>query len=75
MERTQTMNQTDMILRYLRENGSITQAEAVIEFGCYRLGARIYDLKRAGHSITSETVTAKNRYGKQISFAKYRLSD
>lgn len=66
--------QCDMILRYLRENGSITQAEAVEEFGCYRLGARIWDLKnRYGYTIKRETVTKKNRYGKTVSFAKYTL--
>lgn len=42
------MTQTDRILRHLREHGSITPLEALREFGCMRLGARIYDLKRAG---------------------------
>ncbi|MBR7150413.1 MAG: helix-turn-helix domain-containing protein [Oscillospiraceae bacterium] len=71
----QTMTQADMILQFLQENGSITQAQAVEEFGCYRLGARIWDLKAAGHSIKRDFVTKKNRYGKAISFAKYSLMD
>ena len=68
------MTQKEMILRYLQENGSITQAEAVTEFGCYRLGARIYDLKAEGHDITRDMVTRKNRYGKPVSFARYTMN-
>ena len=68
-----TMTQCDMILAYLIENGSITQLEAAEEFGCWRLGARIWDLRHAGHEIKSEMVTKKNRYGKPVSFARYTL--
>lgn len=68
-----TMTQREMILHYMEENGSITQAEAVSEFGCYRLGARIWDLRAAGYNIKSDTVTKKNRYGKTICFARYAL--
>lgn len=68
-----TMTQCDMILRFMQENGSITQAEAVTEFGCYRLGARIWDLKARGHAIKSDKVTRKNRWGKSVSFARYTL--
>lgn len=39
------MTQCERILRHLQDYGSITQAEAVTEYGCYRLGARIWDLK------------------------------
>lgn len=57
------MTQCERILRHLQDYGSITQAEAVTEYGCYRLGARIWDLKAQGVPIKSETVTGKNRYG------------
>ena len=69
----QTLTQCDMILRYLQEHGSITQAEAAVEIGCWRLGARIWDLKAAGYSIRRDTVTKKNKYGKPVSFARYHL--
>ena len=69
------MNQTQMILDYMRENGSISAMEAVEEFGCYRLSARIADLKQLGHSITGDTVTRKNRYGKPVTFKRYRLEN
>lgn len=67
------MTQKEMILRYLQENGSITQAEAVTEIGCYRLGARIWDLKADGYDIRRETLKKRNRYGKVVSFASYHL--
>ena len=67
------MTQAEMVLRYMEDCGSITPLDALREFGCMRLGARIYDLKRRGHEIEKDTVTAKNRYGKNVSFARYRL--
>ncbi len=70
-----TMSQCDMILRYMQDFGSISQVEAASEFGCYRLSGRIYDLRARGYAIKSDMVTWKNRYGKTISFASYRLLD
>lgn len=70
-----TATQCDMILAYLREHGSITQTEAAVEFGCWRLGARIWDLRHAGHKIKRDMVSKKNRYGKQISFARYTICE
>ena len=55
------MTQSDMILRYMHENGSITPWEAMREFGCMRLGARIWDLKKAGTTIITESLTERNR--------------
>lgn len=68
------MTQSDMILRYMQETGSITPWEALREFGCMRLGARIYDLKRRGVDIRSELVTDRNRYGKTVSYARYSVN-
>ena len=69
----QTMTQCDMILDYMRENGSITQAEATDEIGCVRLPARIWDLKQRGYHIKKIMRSKKNRWGKAISFAAYEL--
>jgi hypothetical protein len=67
------VTQCERILRHLQDYGSITQAEAVTEYGCYRLGARIWDLRAQGVPIKSETVTGKNRYGERTCFARYSL--
>lgn len=67
------MKQTDRILKYMRDFGSITQLEAMQDIGCMRLAARIADLKRDGHAIRREMETSKNRYGEETSYARYRL--
>lgn len=67
------MTQNEMVLAYMRDNGSITPKEAMDELGCMRLGARIYELKRRGLTIRREMVRQANRYGKEVSFARYRL--
>lgn len=69
------MTQTDRILRHLREHGSITPLEALREFGCMRLGARIYDLKRAGYDIESKIESHRNSYGERVSYARYTLKE
>lgn len=69
------MKQEERILKYMRDFGSITPLQALDDLGVMRLGARIYDLKRAGHMISRRMVTKKNRYGEAVSFAEYRLED
>lgn len=69
------MTQCDRILRHLEEHGVITAAEAVTEYGVYRLAARISDLKKEGHRISRQMVTRRNRYGEAVSFAEYRLEN
>lgn len=54
------MTQCERILRHLQDYGSITQAEAVTEYGCYRLGARVFDLKAQGG-----THQERNRHRKE----------
>lgn len=67
------MTQNDMILDYLRQNGSITQAEAISQFGCYRLGARIWELKQRGHKIIKVMEAGRNRFGILTRYARYAL--
>lgn len=69
------MSQCERILQYMREHGSINPHQAIIDIGCYRLAARIADLKAAGFKITRQMVTSKNRYGEPVSFAEYRLEE
>lgn len=55
------MTQCDRILNHLKRFGSITQLEAVEEYGCYRLSARIADLKAKGYKIVSDRLTRKKQ--------------
>jgi len=58
-------SQNAAILRYLQAGYSLTPREALDLFGCFRLGARIADLKAKGHAIKSELVTVDG--GKRVS--------
>ncbi len=49
--------QRDAILVYMAAGNRITSMEALKRFGCFRLGARIWDLKHAGYPIGSQMVT------------------
>ena len=62
-----------LILEHLIKYGSITPIEAMTEYGCMRLGARIWDLRDDGIEIETEMVKGKNRFGKEIHYAKYSL--
>lgn len=64
-----TARQTIAILDMLRTyQGGITALDALREAGCFRLAARIADLRAAGYPIESRMVTVN---GKRI--ARYTL--
>lgn len=67
--------QCERVLKYMHDFGSINPAQAMDDLGVMRLGARIWDLKKAGHPITRKMVKKKNRYGEPVSFAEYRLEE
>lgn len=62
----------ELILKHLEDYGSITSWEAIKEYGCTRLSAVIYDLRKV-YDIESELETSTNRYGKEVRYAKYKL--
>jgi hypothetical protein len=64
------MTQAEQILHYLQQGGALTPLEALDMFGCFRLGARIWDLKREGHDIRTDMVDVGD--GKHV--AKYYLA-
>lgn len=69
------MTQSERIMRHLNEYGSITQAEAIQEYGIMRLASRISDLRKDGIEIRREMVKGKNRYGESTCYARYRLEN
>jgi hypothetical protein len=50
------MTQTQQILAALKAGRRLTPIDALRDFSCFRLGARIYDLKQSGHGITKTMV-------------------
>lgn len=65
--------QTERVLDYMREFGSITQMDALHDLGVMRLASRISDLKRDGHIIQSKPEAVKNRYGESCYIKRYSL--
>lgn len=63
------MSQTEQILKHLKSGNPITPLDALREYGCFRLGARIWDLKKDGHNIISKMIEVGN--GKHVK--QYRL--
>ena len=61
------------ILKFLHENGSITPLDALKEFGCMRLAARICELVKEGYPISTEMEISYNRYGAPVRHARYKL--
>lgn len=54
MKRKQT--QSEMILAALSKGARLTALDALKRFRCFRLAARIRDLRKAGHAIQSRQV-------------------
>lgn len=61
------------VLDYIDEFGGITSLDAFKDLGITRLSAVVFDLRKLGYNICSETLTAKNRYGEEAHFAKYYI--
>jgi len=64
------MSQTTDILEHMKRE-PITAIEALTQYGCFRLAARIKDLREDGHEIETTTLELPN--GKSI--AKYSLKE
>jgi hypothetical protein len=52
----------------LQSGKAITPIDALNMFGCFRLGARIFDLKQKGHSIKTEIIRKDGK-----NYASYSL--
>lgn len=63
--------QRALIRRALEAGDAITQLDAFNRYGCFRLGARVWELKREGLPIVSEMVEVGEE-GKRV--ARYSLA-
>jgi hypothetical protein len=62
------MSQNELIKAALLSGRSLTPLDALEDFGCFRLAARVADLRREGMDIECSTETNN---GKR--YARYRL--
>ena len=63
------MSQNKQIADYLNKGKKLTPIDALNKFGCFRLAARIADLRNEGMSIVTKTIKLENK--KQI--AQYSI--
>lgn len=73
MKSTTKATMCDRILSYLKEGHTLTKAEAVHKLGIYCLAQRIMDLRRMGHHIEGERVTAHYDDGGHATYVRYYL--
>lgn len=63
--------QNEAILKDLQKGKKITPLQALNDYGSFRLGARIWELKREGHKIDMQLIT--DRVTKK-SWAEYSMA-
>ena len=63
------MSQNKQIADYLNKGKKLTPIDALNKFGCFRLAARIADLRNEGMNIVTNTIKLQNK--KQI--AQYSI--
>lgn len=68
------ITQTQAVLMYLEEKGSITAMEAQ-KIGIMRLASRIVDLKKMGFEFDCTTEKVPTRYGGTTRIKRYRLRE
>ncbi|PCJ57908.1 MAG: hypothetical protein COA65_08595 [Rhodospirillaceae bacterium] len=62
-------SQTTQILWYLKEGNTLNPLQALDMFGCFRLGARIWDIRDMGINVKTTLITTST--GKVV--AEYQL--
>ena len=67
------INQHQMVIDYIKLNGSITVSDAQKDLGIAYLPPRISELRKAGYPILSKTEHGKNRFGKAVTYTRYYL--
>ena len=67
-----TESQNKRIRKHLESGRSLTPLDALYQYGCFRLGARIHNLKSQGLAIETEMVEILSE-GKKKHVARYKL--
>lgn len=65
------MTKTEKVKIHLEDVGHITSLEAIELYGATRLSAIIYNLRKRGMNIITETIEFTDRFGNAAHYAKY----
>jgi hypothetical protein len=58
-----------MIMKYLATGKPLTAIQALNKFGCFRLAARIHEMRKEGIAVTEKSI---NKNGKR--FSQYQIA-
>ena len=61
------------IYHYMALHNGITQAEAFLELGVGRLGARIFEIKGYGVPVMTEMIKVTKKDGSEAHVARYKI--
>ena len=67
------MTQSERIIAYIKEYGSITPYEAFADLGITKLATRISEMTAQGMEFDRKMETSKNRYGQNVHYMRYSL--
>ena len=68
-------SQMAMVLKHLESGKEINPIEALNKYGCFRLGAVIFALKKEGYLISSRIHRYKKPSGRDGHYAIYKLEE
>lgn len=67
------MGARERVENYISTNGSITQREAFLNLGVSRLSNIIYEMRKDGVNVVSESEQGINRFGEKTRFSRYYI--
>lgn len=67
------MTQKELVIKYIKDFGSISPMEAFSDLGITKLATRVSELIRDGESIKKVPEQRLNRYGKKCRFMRYTM--
>jgi hypothetical protein len=69
------MNQTQAVLEHLKSGKPLTSKQAFQLYGCTRLSAKVFDLRKKGYNIETLMCEGETRFGTPCSYGKYVLRE
>ena len=65
------MTQIERIDKYIKDFGSITGYECVVDLGVLKFSARLTEMAQRDFPIKSKWEQSKNRYGQPVRYKRY----
>ena len=74
MKKNKKLSQSELILDYMKTHRKgITPLEALEKFGCFRLSARIFEIKEAGYDVVTNIEEKVTKDGDVKRYGRYSL--